>query len=166
MSELAPTVLEDPVRDPALLPEIRAALPATAVLLDEGIATPADAEFAVRVAGGLNVKPMRFGGLLPALTALTAATGQGAARMLGCFLEPPRAIAYAAQLAGLCDWSDLDGHFWVSDDPAVAEYGLDSSAPGIPGSRTDRAARHDRRKAAAPVRKLALPGRPRGRRPR
>ncbi|MFD5511672.1 ATP-grasp domain-containing protein [Streptomyces sp. NPDC127051] len=132
VSELAPAVLEDPVRDPALLPEIRAALPATAVLLDEGIATPADAEFAVRVAGGLNVKPMRFGGLLPALTALTAATGQGAARMLGCFLEPPRAIAYAAQLAGLCDWSDLDGHFWVSDDPAVAEYGLDSSAPGIP----------------------------------
>ncbi|MBT2508566.1 ATP-grasp domain-containing protein [Streptomyces sp. ISL-98] len=129
---LAPAVLEDPVRDPALLPEIRAALPGTAVLLDEGVATSADAEFAVRAAGGLNVKLMRFGGLLPALTALTGATEQGAARMLGCFLEPPRAIAYAAQLAGLSDWSDLDGHFWVSDDPAVAAYELDSSSPGIP----------------------------------
>ncbi|MFJ3203798.1 ATP-grasp domain-containing protein [Streptomyces sp. NPDC086989] len=132
VAALAPAVLEDPVRDPGLIHEIRTALPGTAVLLDEGVATPADAEFAVRVAGGLNVKLMRFGGLLPALAALTTATEYGAARMLGCFLEPPRAIAYAAQLAGLCDWSDLDGHFWVSDDPAVAAYGLDSSAPGIP----------------------------------
>ncbi|QGV80458.1 ATP-grasp domain-containing protein [Streptomyces ficellus] len=132
VTALAPAVLEDPVRDPALLPEIRAALPGTAVLLDEGIATPADAEFAVRTAGGLNVKLMRFGGILPALTALTTATERGAARMLGCFLEPPRAIAYAAQLAGLSDWSDLDGHFWVSDDPAVPGYTLDSGEPGIP----------------------------------
>ncbi|MFI5617754.1 ATP-grasp domain-containing protein [Streptomyces sp. NPDC051567] len=132
VSALAPAVLEDPVRDPRLIPEVRAALPGTAVLLDEGIATPADAEYAVRVADGLNVKLMRFGGLLPALTALSAATGQGAVRMLGCFLEPPRAIAYAAQLAGVCDWSDLDGHFWVSQDPAVPSYRLDSSAPGIP----------------------------------
>ncbi|MFJ8591183.1 ATP-grasp domain-containing protein [Streptomyces sp. NPDC093598] len=132
VAALAPAVLEDPVRDPELLPAIRAALPGTAVLLDEGIATPADAEFAIRAAGGLNVKLMRFGGILPALTALTTATERGAARMLGCFLEPPRAIAYAAQLAGLCDWSDLDGHFWVSDDPAVPGYALDSSAPGIP----------------------------------
>ncbi|MFE4536903.1 ATP-grasp domain-containing protein [Streptomyces scopuliridis] len=132
VTELAPAVLEDPVRDPALLPGIRAALPGTAVVLDEGVATPADAEFAVGAAGGLNVKLMRFGGILPALTALTGATERGAARMLGCFLEPPRAIAYAAQLAGLCDWSDLDGHFWVSDDPAVPGYELDSGAPGIP----------------------------------
>ncbi|MFI7410248.1 ATP-grasp domain-containing protein [Streptomyces sp. NPDC049627] len=132
---LAPTVLEDPVRDPALLPAVRAALPRTSVLLDEGVATPADAEFAVRTAGGLNVKLMRFGGILPALSALTSATERGAGRMLGCFLEPPRAIAYAAQLAGLADWSDLDGHFWVSGDPAVPGYTLDSGEPGIPHIR-------------------------------
>ncbi|MFJ3545188.1 ATP-grasp domain-containing protein [Streptomyces rubiginosohelvolus] len=132
LAELAPAVLEDPVRDPALLPAIRAALPGTAVVLDEGIATAGDAAFAVGTAGGLNVKLMRFGGILPALDALTDATEKGAARMLGCFLEPPRAIAYAAQLAGLCDWSDLDGHFWVSDDRPVPSYVLDSDAPGIP----------------------------------
>ncbi|MFD5691919.1 ATP-grasp domain-containing protein [Streptomyces rubiginosohelvolus] len=132
LAELAPAVLEDPVRDPALLPAIRAALPGTSVVLDEGIATAGDAAFAVGTAGGLNVKLMRFGGILPALDALSDATEKGAARMLGCFLEPPRAIAYAAQLAGLCDWSDLDGHFWVSDDRPVPSYGLDSSAPGIP----------------------------------
>ncbi|MFJ6610193.1 ATP-grasp domain-containing protein [Streptomyces sp. NPDC091289] len=132
LAELAPAVLEDPVRDPALLPAIRAALPGTAIVLDEGIASAEDAAFAVGTAGGLNVKLMRFGGILPALDALTDATERGAARMLGCFLEPPRAIAYAAQLAGLCDWSDLDGHFWVGDDRPVPSYELDSDAPGIP----------------------------------
>ncbi|MEU0520241.1 ATP-grasp domain-containing protein [Streptosporangium sp. NPDC006007] len=132
VTALAPVVLEDPARDPELIAEIRAALPGTTVVLDEGVASVEDAEHAVGTAGGVNVKLMRFGGLLPALTALTRAAELGGARMLGCFLEPPRAIAYAAQLAGLCDWTDLDGHFWVSDDPVVQTYRLDSSAPGIP----------------------------------
>ncbi|MFF8940353.1 ATP-grasp domain-containing protein [Streptomyces paradoxus] len=130
---LAPAVLEDPVRDPELTAAIRAALPDTTVLLDEDIDSPEGAERAARTAGGANVKLMRFGGLLPALDALTRVRAAGGARMLGCFLEPPRAIAYAAQLAALCDWTDLDGHFWVSDDPAVQRYRLDSSRAGIPG---------------------------------
>ncbi|MFD8974816.1 ATP-grasp domain-containing protein [Streptomyces sp. NPDC059593] len=130
--ELAPAVLEDPARDPRLIEEIRRALPATTVILDEGIDSLDGAEEAARTAGGVNVKLMRFGGLLPALAALTRAGELDGARMLGCFLEPPRAIAYAAQLAGLCDWTDLDGHFWVSEDPVVQEYRLDSTAPGIP----------------------------------
>ncbi|WP_309054499.1 ATP-grasp domain-containing protein [Streptomyces sp.] len=130
--ELAPAVLEDPARDPLLIEEIRLALPTTTVVLDEGIDSLGGAERAVRTAGGVNVKLMRFGGLLPALAALTRAGELDGARMLGCFLEPPRAIAYAAQLAGLCDWTDLDGHFWVCEDPVVQEYRLDSTAPGIP----------------------------------
>jgi len=52
--------------------------------------------------------------------------------MLGCTIEPPRAIAYAAQLAGLCDWADLDGHLWLEPEPAPSALRLDSSRPGIP----------------------------------
>ncbi|MFD4412071.1 ATP-grasp domain-containing protein [Streptomyces sp. NPDC058467] len=132
---LAPAVLEDPAQEPELVAEIRAALPGTRIVLDEGIASLRDAEQAVRTAGGVNVKLMRFGGLLPALAAFGRAAELGGVRMLGCFLEPPRAIAYAAQLAGLCDWTDLDGHFWVSDDPVVGGYRLESGAPGIPRIR-------------------------------
>ncbi|PKW00392.1 Biotin carboxylase [Streptomyces sp. 1222.5] len=135
VAALAPAVLEDPAREPELVAEIRAALPGTRLVLDEGIDSLRLAERAVRTAGGVNVKLMRFGGLLPALAALTGAAELGGVRMLGCFLEPPRAIAYAAQLAGLCDWTDLDGHFWVAGDPAVGTYRLDSSAPGIPRIR-------------------------------
>ncbi|MFD7322559.1 ATP-grasp domain-containing protein [Streptomyces sp. NPDC059875] len=132
VAALAPAVLEDPARDAGLIEEIREALPSSTVILDEGIDSLEGAEHAAATAGGVNVKLMRFGGLLPALAALTRAGELDGARMLGCFLEPPRAIAYAAQLAGLCDWTDLDGHFWVSEDPVVQEYRLDSSGPGIP----------------------------------
>jgi L-alanine-DL-glutamate epimerase-like enolase superfamily enzyme len=133
VAEVAPAVLEDPVADPALLPEVRAALPDTAVVLDEGIGDLADVERAATVAGGANVKVMKLGGLFPARRALEHLTQRGATRMLGCYLEPPRAIAYAAQLAGMADWADLDGHFWLSPDyPAGPELRLDSTRPGIP----------------------------------
>ena len=42
------------------------------------------------------------------------------------------ATAYAAQLACLCDWADLDGHLWLDAGPAPATLRLDSSRPGIP----------------------------------
>lgn len=132
VAAVAPTVLEDPVRDPALLPEIRAALPGTAVVLDEPVNSRADVVAAASVADGANIKPTRVGGLLSTLDALECLAGRGSARMIGCFLEPPRTIAYLAQLAALFDWTDLDGHFWLTDDPVVMSYTLDSSRPGIP----------------------------------
>jgi L-alanine-DL-glutamate epimerase-like enolase superfamily enzyme len=133
VAEVAPAVLEDPVRDEELLAEVRAALPGTAVVLDEGIGSLADVRRAAEVADGANIKVMKLGGLFPARRALDHLAARGATRMLGCYLEPPRAIAYAAQLNGAADWTDLDGHFWISPDhPAVPEYRLDSSAPGIP----------------------------------
>lgn len=132
VQRIAPAVLEDPVTDDALLAEVRAALPGTAVILDEGIGSRAQVDRAARLADGVNVKVMKLGGILPAVDALTDLAIKGKTRMLGCFLEPPRSIAYAAQLNGLCDWTDLDGHFWLTEDPAVPAYRLDSSRPGIP----------------------------------
>ncbi|HET8682690.1 MAG TPA: enolase C-terminal domain-like protein, partial [Micromonosporaceae bacterium] len=131
VAELAPAVIEDPVGDPGLLPRVRAALPGTAVVLDEGIAGQADVERAIEVAGGANVKVMKLGGLFPARRALARLAEAGATRMLGCYLEPPRAIAYSALLAGLADWTDLDGHFWLCDDPKVTRFRL-GGGPGIP----------------------------------
>ncbi|MGW5456622.1 enolase C-terminal domain-like protein [Nocardia sp. NPDC003979] len=132
VQKIAPAVLEDPVRDERLLPEIRAALPKTAVILDEGIVGSADVERAVGLADGANIKLMRFGGLLAARDALEVLGASARTRMLGCYLEPPRAIAYAAQLAGLSDWTDLDGHCWLSGTPPTTEYRLDSTHPGTP----------------------------------
>jgi L-alanine-DL-glutamate epimerase-like enolase superfamily enzyme len=132
VARIAPTVLEDPVADLNLLPEIRRALPGTTVLLDEGIDDETSLERALEIANGVNIKVTRFGGLLPARRALDRVTSAGARKMLGCTIEPPRAIAYAAQLARLCDWADLDGHLWLEPGPAPATLRLDSSRPGIP----------------------------------
>ncbi|MET9232368.1 enolase C-terminal domain-like protein [Lentzea sp. NPDC003310] len=133
VAQVAPAVLEDPVGDRALLGEVRDALPGTSVVLDEGIGSLADVVRATEVANGANIKVMKLGGLFRAKKALDHLTEHGAVRMIGCYLEPPRAIAYAAQLNGQADWTDLDGHFWISPEhPSVSEYRLDSSAPGIP----------------------------------
>jgi L-Ala-D/L-Glu epimerase / N-acetyl-D-glutamate racemase len=132
VARIAPTVLEDPVEDLDLLPEIRSALPGTTILLDEGTDDGTSLEHALEIADGVNIKMTRFGGLLPARRALERVTSAGARAMLGCTIEPPRAIAYAAQLARLCDWADLDGHLWLEPEPALSTLRLDSSRPGIP----------------------------------
>ena len=124
--------LEDPVADPGLLPLVRTALPNVPVLLDEGIRTAADAEQAAARADGANVKLVKFGGLLAARDGLLRLRDRGARAMIGCFVEPPRAIAYAAQLTGLADWADLDGHLILDGGEPGGELGLDDSA-GIPG---------------------------------
>jgi L-alanine-DL-glutamate epimerase-like enolase superfamily enzyme len=124
--------LEDPVADPAQLPTVRSALPGVPVLLDEGVRTVEQAEDAARRADGANVKLVKFGGLLEADRALRRLGELGARRMLGCFVEPPRAIAYAAQLAGRAEWADLDGHLLLDGGPQNGVLVLDSSAPGIP----------------------------------
>ncbi len=132
VARIAPTVLEDPVADLDLLPEIRRALPGTTVLLDEGIDDATSLEHALEIADGVNIKVPSFGGLLPARRALERLRSADARAMLGCTIEPPRAIAYAAQLARLCDWADLDGHLWLEPEPTPSALRLDSSRPGIP----------------------------------
>ncbi|MFE7616023.1 enolase C-terminal domain-like protein [Streptomyces sp. NPDC057496] len=132
VARLEPAVLEDPTADEELLAEIRAELPGTRVVLDESVHTPQAAERAAGLADGVNIKVMRMGGLLPALRVLRSARARGQVCMVGSFLEPRRSVAYAAQLNSLADWTDLDGHFWISGDRPVLHYRLDSSRPGIP----------------------------------
>ncbi|MEU4625422.1 enolase C-terminal domain-like protein [Actinoplanes sp. NPDC023801] len=124
--------LEDPVADPGLLPEVRSALPGVPVLLDEGIRTAAQAVAALDRADGANVKLAKMGGLLAAGEALSRVRDAGGRRMLGCFVEPPDTIAYAAQVAGLADWTDLDGHLLLTGDPVPDRLRLDTERPGRP----------------------------------
>ncbi|MET0423380.1 MAG: enolase C-terminal domain-like protein [Actinoplanes sp.] len=132
LSRVRLQALEDPVSDPALLPEVRAALPGVPVLLDEGIRTADQAVDALRRADGANVKLAKMGGLLAARDALTRVAAAGGRRMLGCFVEPPDTIAYAALLSGLADWTDLDGHLLLTGDPVPERLCPAADAPGRP----------------------------------
>ncbi|MGH3875428.1 MAG: enolase C-terminal domain-like protein [Actinophytocola sp.] len=127
-----PTAVEDPVADPELLREVRAALPDTPVLLDEEVADLDAVERAARDADGANIKVARLGGLMESRRALEFLRATGKRAMLGCFIEPPRAIAFAAQLAGLADWTDLDGHLVLGSDDRGGTLRLNTQAPGIP----------------------------------
>ncbi len=137
---LRPLALEDPIRVDLdsgsgldLLAEIRAFMDGVPVVLDESVQALQHVGLAAQVADGANIKLAKLGGLLDSRRALEQLRAADRRRMLGCFLEPPRAIAYAAQLATLADWTDLDGHLWLStngyDERALE---LDSDLPGVP----------------------------------
>lgn len=122
--------VEDPVRDPDLVPVVRGALPGVPVLLDEGVDSEAAVDAALAVADGVNLKLLKLGGLLPTADAARRARRAGRRVMLGCFIEPSSSIGYAASMSGLADWHDLDGHTWLEPGWSPARLDLDAAAPG------------------------------------
>jgi L-alanine-DL-glutamate epimerase-like enolase superfamily enzyme len=111
LANLRLVAIEDPVADLALLPHVRALLDAP-VILDEGVVEP---DAALEIADGINIKLLRTGSLLAARDALLRTRAAGKLAMLGCYVETPRAIAYAAQLAGLAAIHDLDGDTFLAE---------------------------------------------------
>ncbi|MFE7778552.1 mandelate racemase/muconate lactonizing enzyme family protein [Streptomyces sp. NPDC057445] len=105
------------------------------VFADEDCAGPEDV---LRLRGrvsGVNIKLIRCGGLLRAREAITLARGCGLGVMLGCKLESALGVTAMAQLAGLADHLDLDGHLGLVDDPfsgATVDRGV-LTVPGSPG---------------------------------
>ncbi|MEU7583137.1 enolase C-terminal domain-like protein [Streptomyces sp. NPDC041068] len=87
------------------------------VFADEDCARPEDV---LRLRGrvsGVNIKLLTCGGLLAAREAITLARHCGLDVMLGCKVESSLGVTAMAQLAGLADRLDLDGHLGLLDDP-------------------------------------------------
>lgn len=84
---------------------------------------------------GVNLKLAKLGGPLRALSALRLARAHGLGVMMGCMIESSLGIAAAAQLAGLCDWADLDGALLLDHDPfaGLAWTAGALARPGGPG---------------------------------
>jgi len=70
-------------------------------------------------AGAIDVKLLKCGGLRRALEAIRLARRVGLGVMLGCKTESVLGITAIAQLGGLADHLDLDGHLDIVDDPFV-----------------------------------------------
>lgn len=122
--------VEDPVRGPEFLPVVRSALPDVPLLLDEGVDSAAAVDAALTTADGVNLKLLKLGGLLPSVEAAQRARRAGRRVMLGCFIEPSCSIGYAAVMAGLADWHDLDGHTWLEPGWSLCRLDLDVAATG------------------------------------
>lgn len=65
----------------------------------------------------VNIKPLHGMGLSAAREAINVARAAGLRVMLGCRTESVAGVTAAAQLAGLVDWLDLDGHLDLQNDP-------------------------------------------------
>jgi len=66
---------------------------------------------------GINLKIQKLGGPLQALHTLRTARALGLSVMLGCMIESSLGIAASAHLAGLADFTDLDGATLLEHDP-------------------------------------------------
>jgi L-Ala-D/L-Glu epimerase len=87
------------------------------VLVDEGCKDLASVPPVADYADGIVVKLAKSGGIREAHRMIHAARALGLQVMLGCMIESQLGIAQAAQLAGLVDHVDLDGHLLIRDEP-------------------------------------------------
>jgi L-alanine-DL-glutamate epimerase-like enolase superfamily enzyme len=65
-----------------------------------------------------------------------AARALGLHVMLGCMVESQLGVAPAAAIASLADWTDLDGHLLLADEPysglrLVDGHVLPNDEPGL-----------------------------------
>nr|WP_261796066.1 dipeptide epimerase [Numidum massiliense] len=87
------------------------------IVVDEDCFGPQDVLRVKDCADVINIKLLKCGGLRRALEMIRLARRLGFAVMLGCKTESVVGITAMAQLAGLADYLDLDGHLDLSDDP-------------------------------------------------
>jgi L-Ala-D/L-Glu epimerase len=87
------------------------------VIADEGCVGPADVLRLCGQAGGINIKLTKCGGLQAAQEMIALARHAGLRVMLGCKTESALAVTAMAQLGGLADYLDLDGHLHLRNDP-------------------------------------------------
>ena len=66
---------------------------------------------------GVNIKIMKSGGLLCAVSQMQTARDLGLKVMLGCMVESSLGISYALALSSLGDYFDLDGFLFLKEDP-------------------------------------------------
>lgn len=150
------------------------------VIADESITSPDDLHACTGAFHGINVKPMKAGGLTPALAMLRAARERGLVTMLGCMPESAAGVSATAHLGGLVDHLDVDvvdllavdtghglsldatGHVTLPDRPGSG-YLLDATAHGwyvhhVPAERAGLVRRQVR--GCAPAMPGSVPGTP------
>lgn len=87
------------------------------IVADEDCRGPQDVLRLQGCADVINIKLLKCGGLRRALDMIRLAHRLGLRVMLGCKTETVAGITAMAQLAGLADYLDLDGHLDLLDDP-------------------------------------------------
>jgi L-alanine-DL-glutamate epimerase-like enolase superfamily enzyme len=111
-------LLEQPVPPgaPGALRFVRERAPMT-IVADEDCVRPADVLALAGCADAINIKLLKCGGLRRAIEMIGLARRAGLRVMLGCKTESVLGTTAIAQLGGLADFLDVDGHLDIVDDP-------------------------------------------------
>ncbi len=84
---------------------------------DESILHEADFGYLKTMFHGVNVKLMKAGGYMNAISLLKKAKEQGMKTMIGCMVETSLGISCGIHLCSLADYADLDSFLLVKDEP-------------------------------------------------
>ena len=76
-----------------------------------------DVEFLAGKVNGINIKLMKTGSIIEALSMINLAKAYNLKIMLGCMIESSCAISAAVHLTPLADYVDLDGNLLIENDP-------------------------------------------------
>ncbi len=87
------------------------------LIADEAVKKTSDIIKLAEAYHGINIKLMKSGGILEALSMIHLARAMDMKIMLGCMVESSVAISAAAQIAPFVDYVDLDGNLLLADDP-------------------------------------------------
>jgi L-alanine-DL-glutamate epimerase-like enolase superfamily enzyme len=112
-----------PKEDMAAYRELKRHTDAT-IIVDESIRCIEDVIRWSDCVSGINIKLMKCGGVLEALSMVSVARACGLSVMLGCMIESSVAITAAAHIAPLVDFCDLDGNLLIANDPFCGVRGL------------------------------------------
>ncbi len=115
------------------------------ILSDQDCVGPQDVARLAGCASAIEIKLLRCGGISSALEMIRTARRLGLKVMLGCVPESVLGITAMAQLGGLADFLDLDGHIDLLDDPfegVLIESGrvILPAKPGLGVSRRQKGA--------------------------
>jgi L-alanine-DL-glutamate epimerase-like enolase superfamily enzyme len=87
------------------------------IIADEAVKKTTDILMLAKAYHGINIKLMKSGGILEALSMIHLARAMNMKIMLGCMIESSVAISAAAHIAPFMDYIDLDGNLLLADDP-------------------------------------------------
>jgi L-Ala-D/L-Glu epimerase / N-acetyl-D-glutamate racemase len=88
------------------------------IFADESCKTYSDIEKCKNRFHGINIKAMKCGGLVPARKMIQKARSLQLKVMVGCMAESTVGISAIAHLSPLIDYADMDGQYFIKNDPA------------------------------------------------
>lgn len=118
LSRLGIRVIEQPTSPEYVKewPHLKAKHREVELVMDEGMNTVDDYAMYKEFVDGINIKPEKAGGILPAAKLAALARADGKKVMLGCMVGSSISMAPSIYMSSLADYFDLDGPLLLEED--------------------------------------------------